>query len=116
VILILKLKEVKILKFLKFFKILKIFLLGKCDHLKKFKINLEKLDIIKNSKFDILKNVELDNSNKLLLKNIISGEDFGTTLEAEACCLFGEKGSSYINNYSLRDAKDLIKRFNNIDK
>ena len=73
------------------------------------------MDLCKKSKFEFLKNVELGSANKLLLKNIISGEDFGTTLEAEACCLFGDK-ASYINNYSLRDAKDLIKRFENIDE
>jgi hypothetical protein len=66
-------------------------------------------------KLEFFKNVELGSANKLLLNKIISGEDFGTTLEAEAYCLFGDKGSSYINNYSLRDAKDLINRFDNID-
>ena len=82
--------------------------------LKKFKLE-ENYELSKFNKKNFIKNIEFDSENKFLLNYMISSEDFGKTLEAEAYYLFGERGS-FKNNCSIKDAKELETRFNQIEK
>lgn len=68
----------------------------------------------KKSRAEFLRNIDFESQNKFFLANMISSEDFGKTLEAEAHYLFVDR-ASYINNYSLRDAKELENEFKKID-
>ncbi len=77
--------------------------------------NCDMIENAKKSKFEFLRNIDFDSHNKNLLTNMISSGDFGKTLETEAYYLFGKK-ASYINNYTLKDAKELESRFNKIDE